>query len=450
MPRTRLAFLALAVVLLAPFGLPSAGAEPAPFHWGVATSGYQAEGSAPDSNWSRYIAANAGTGGIDPYGNGVDFRHRYREDIRLAAGMGVNTFRFSLEWARVQPRPGVWDRRELAYYDDLVRRIRAAGMTPMITLSHFVYPGWVRDNGGFAARRTVTDFLAFTEQIVRRYRGEHVLWVTFNEPTVFLGDELKLGTLDLGRIPAWRANLVAAHRQAYDLIHRIDPGALVTSNQSFTSVFNPATDLLVLDAIKDKLDYLGIDYYYGASLDNLSAINGAFGKLWDIRLEPEGIYDALRYYANRYPGLPLYIVENGMPTDNGLPRADGYTRSAALRDSIFWVQRAKADGMNVIGYNYWSITDNYEWGSYRPRFGLYTVDARTDPRLSRRPTDAVAAYRDVIARGGVPGDYRLVRGPAFCSLDDPPVSCLHPADPNGPRARLGATAGISAARAGVG
>ncbi len=94
-----------------------------------------------------------------------------------------------------------------------------------------------------------------------------------------------------------------------------------------------------------------------------------------------------------------------MPTDNGRPRADGWDRADELRDTIYWLQRAKGDGMNVIGYNYWSLTDNYEWGSYAPRYGLYTVDVTTDPDLIRRPTDAVAAYRDITAHHGVPTGY---------------------------------------------
>jgi beta-glucosidase len=430
----------LVVVLLAAFAVPlswqSAGATSwsRSFYWGVATAGYQSEGSAPDSNWSRYVARTAA---VDPYGNAVDFRHRYPEDIQLAAGMGVNTFRFSVEWARVEPRPGVWDQQELAYYDDVIARIRAAGMTPMITLSHWVYPGWVADQGGFADARTVDDFLTFAATIVGRYRDLGVLWVTFNEPAAFLTEELKIGALNPLQIPAWQANVVQAHRRAYDEIHRIDPTGKVTSNQSFYAGFNAATDLVVMDQIKDKVDFVGLDYYYGVSLTNLTALNAISGDLWKIKLQPEGIYDALRYYATRYPGLPLYIVENGMPTDNGRPRQDGYTREAALQDSIFWVQRAKADGMNVIGYNYWSITDNYEWGSYRPRFGLYTVDAATDPALTRRPTAAVAVYRRIAGTGGVPDGYHLVQGPAPCSLVDPLVSCLRPADPNGPLARLG-------------
>ena len=119
---------------------------PAGFHWGVATAGFQSEGSAPDSNWRRYVAAKTPEA-KQPYGDAVDFRHRYPEDIARARAMGVNTFRFSVEWARVQPQPGVWDERELAYYDDVVRRIEAAGMTPMPTLTHFTHPGWVVDQG---------------------------------------------------------------------------------------------------------------------------------------------------------------------------------------------------------------------------------------------------------------------------------------------------------------
>lgn len=399
-----------------------------PFYWGVATAGFQSEGSAPDSNWSRYAATNG-----DPYGNAVDFRHRYPEDIRLAANMGVNTFRFSVEWARVEPRPGVWDEQELAYYDDVVRQIRAAGMTPMITLEHWVYPGWAEDQGGFANPRTVDDFLTFVRRVVPRYRD--ALWVTFNEPVTFLTKELQIGALNPAQIPVWQNNVVTAHRRAYDLIHELDPGAKVTSNQAFYAGFNAATDLVIMDRIADKLDFVGLDYYYGVSLDNLTAINAGTGEPWKVKMQPEGIYDALRYYAQRY-SLPLYVVENGMPTDNAQPREDGYTREAALRDSIFWVQRAKADGIDVIGYNYWSITDNYEWGSYRPRFGLYTVDALGDPTLTRHETPAVPAYRQVISDGGVPAGYRLVQGPATCSLVDPLVSCLAPPDPAGPLARL--------------
>ena len=104
------------------------------------------------------------------------------------------------------------------------------------------------------------------------------------------------------------------------------------------------------------------------------------------------MYTALRSMHAAFPSLPVLITENGMPTDNGAPRADGVTRQE-LRDTLYWVQRARQDGVPVIGYVYWSLTDNYEWGSYGARFGLYTVDVQSDPTLSRHATAAVRTYR---------------------------------------------------------
>src|SRR3569833_1691323 len=128
-----------------------AGVSPAvaaqPFFWGVATSGYQAEGSAPDSNWRRYEQAK--TSSIkEPYLQSVDFRHHYAEDIDRAKQLGVNVFRFSVEWARIEPRPGQVDQAELAYYDGVVHRVLAAGVRPMITLDHKNNPNRVAGRGG--------------------------------------------------------------------------------------------------------------------------------------------------------------------------------------------------------------------------------------------------------------------------------------------------------------
>jgi len=429
----------LAVVLALLAGMVAAvgpaAAVPADFLWGVATSGYQSEGSAPDSNWRRY--EQAGTSSIkDPYGNAVDFRHRYAEDIANAEALGVNVFRFGVEWARIEPRKGVVDQAELAYYDDVVAHIVAAGMRPMITLDHWVYPGWVADQGGWDADATVGDWLTNARRVVDRYKGKGAIWITINEPTIYVQNEIGNGGLQAWQAPWMLSRLVNVHRRAYDMIHQLDPGAMVSSNAAYLPAgAQLALDATFVDHVSDKLDFLGLDYYYGASLDNLSAVHGAGGEFWKIDPQPDGIYYAMRYYARKFPSLPIYVVENGMPTDNGQPRPDGYTRSDHLRDHVYWIQRAKADGINVIGYNYWSITDNYEWGSYRPRFGLYTVDARTDPALTRHPTDAVAAYRALIAGHGVPAGYTPVKPPAVCSLVSLD-SCVSPAPYPGPLAPL--------------
>jgi len=302
--------------------------------------------------------------------------------------------------------------------------IHAAGMRPMITLDHWVYPGWEAERGGWGNPAMVTDWLANATTVVDRYAGYDPLWVTFNEASFYVAMELKHGGIAIADAGPMFNRLAQAHNAIYDHIHAVQPDAMVTSNVGFAPLFEPLLDGLFLDQVSTKLDYVGVDSYYGLSPANLNL--AALGpEPWLAPQEPESIYYALRFYARKLPGRPLYIVENGMPTDDGT-RPDGYDRATQLEDSIYWVQRAKADGMDVIGYNYWSLTDNYEWGSYAPRFGLYTVDVTSDPTLTRRPTDAVPAYRSITARGGVEPGYLPSRAPVFCSFVDAPTSCTDP------------------------
>ncbi|WP_082876161.1 glycoside hydrolase family 1 protein [Nocardia pseudobrasiliensis] len=423
--RRATAFAFTTAVLLTLVGIAPTAAQAAPplsgdFLWGVSSSGFQSEGSAPDSNWSRYANSDAPP---DRYGNSVDFYHRYREDIGLAAAMGTRVYRIGVEWARVQTRPGEWDPQGLAFYDNVIGAIRAAGMRPMITLDHWGFPGWEIERGGWGNPGMVDDWLAYARTVTDRYAGDDPLWITFNEPNV--GPEIfaAQGNLPVDQIGVAMDRQVAAHRAIYDYIHSRQPNAMVTSNVNYSPGYQSVADIPFLNRIADKLDYIGIDYYYG----NIpSPADLASNTPWANPLQPEGIYYALRHYARLFPDKPLFIIENGMPTKNGEPRADGWTRPDALRDTVYWLQRAKADGIDVIGYNYWALTDNYEWGSYTPRFGLYTVDVKSDPTLTRRPTDGVPAYRDIIAHGGVPADYHPTRPPTRCSIVDPPASCVEP------------------------
>ncbi|MCW2755262.1 MAG: glycoside hydrolase family 1 [Marmoricola sp.] len=438
--------LALAVPLIANGSPAAAATAPAPsttssgnvaplgpdFLWGVATAGFQSEGSSPDSNWTRYVAASSKD---DPIGTSVDFLHRYASDIQLAANLGVKVYRVSVEWARVEPQPGVWDPTAWAFYDHVFAAIKAAGMRPMITLDHWVYPGWEAAQGGWSRAGMLDDWLVNAKKVVDRYASYDPLWITINEPTAYMLMELQNSGLNPLLIPYFMGQLVKAHDAIYDYIHGVQPGAMVSSNVSYIPTAEPLLDTLFLDQVANRLDYVGIDYYYPVAVTDVlspttTALNAFIGTQWNANLAPEGIYYALRHYAEQLPGKPLYVVENGMPTDNGLPRADGYTRAANLRDTVYWLQRAKADGMNVIGYNYWSLTDNYEWGSYEPRFGLYTVDVLHDPTLTRKPTDAVAAYQAITAAQGDPPSYRPTKAPQFCSLVDFLDSCLNPVKVN--------------------
>jgi beta-glucosidase len=403
--------------------------------WGLANSAFQVEGPALPSNWSRYIA----NGDADPMYGAVDFRHRYRQDIALAKSLGINTFRTGIYWGRVQPAPDRWDETELAYYDDLMDAITDAGMRPALTLHHFAVPDWIDINGGWADRRTVDAYVAYAKRMVDRYKGRNVIWITFNEALfdVIVETSKRLGK-DWGPVQLLAAldNFVRAHREIYDYIHTVDPGALVTSNvavltlkpqallpqplndaiSALISTVNGGSDIaigdeLFLDRIKDKIDVVAIDYYYRGDT-GLELLNVIGGQPWKNDFDPAGLYDAIAHYQHRYPDLPLVIAEIGMSTDNAQVRSDGYRRCQHLADTVQQLQRALADGYDVIGYWYWSLTDNYEWGSYRPRFGLYTVDAVNDPALLRHPTDAVETYRHIIRQGGVPEDYQAVKSDA--------------------------------------
>ncbi|MEU2253850.1 family 1 glycosylhydrolase [Nocardia xishanensis] len=430
--RRVLATLAATTAALLVGGNAPAQARPAPptqvqpfgsdFLWGVAASGYQSEGHAPDSNWSRYVAAGKTE---DPYEDAIDFYSRYRSDIELAAQLGVRVYRIGIEWARLQPRPGEWDEAGFRFYDNVIAAIQAAGMRPMLTIDHWVYPGWEVDRGGWHNPAIVEDWLANARRVVDRYAGADPLWVTFNEPMMYMLNEVRHGGIGAVDAPAMHDRIAQAHNAIYDHIHAVQPGAMVTSNVAHIPAAEDAVDKPLIDKIAAKLDYIGIDYYYGLSPDNLTGMTN-FTELWKNPLQSEGIYYALQHYSHAFPGKPLYIVENGMPTENGLPRWDAYSRADNLRDTVYWLQRAKADGINLIGYNYWSLTDNYEWGSYTPRFGLYTVDVLTDPTLARRPTDAVAAYRAITSEGGVPADYLPTRLPKECSFVDALASCADP------------------------
>jgi beta-glucosidase len=395
------------------------------FLWGVASSGFQAEGHSPDSNWRRYAETKA----EDPIGNSVDFLHKYKDDIALAKAMGVEVYRVGIEWARIEPEPGVQDQAALEFYDDLIASIVEAGMRPMITIDHWVYPGWQADQGGWKRAGMVQDWLRNAKLVVDRYAHHNPMWITINEPFAYWLREQKIGALTPADIPTFAKRLGEVHRGIYDYIHAKQPGAMVSSNVAFIPGLEPVIDAIFMAPMKKKFDFIGIDYYYSVSPTQLNTLYSFVDQFWKADSSADGIYYALQYYSERFPKLPLFIVENSLPTENHNPRADGYAREDHLRDIVYYLERAKADGMKVAGYNYWSLTDNYEWGSYTPRFGLYTVDVKTDTSLERKPTAGVAAYREVIAGNGVSDDYTPSRPPTFCSFVNTVKSCVNSLGP---------------------
>lgn len=399
--------------------LPDVAALPDDFRWGVALAGFQSEGHSPDSNWKRYSDRGAWPVS-EPVGDAADWFSHVEEDVARAADLGVKHFRFSVEWARTEPSPGEVSEDGFAFYDNVIRTIETAGMKPMITLDHWVYPGWLLDRGGWLCEDVVALWSAHAERVVRRYAGRGVTWITINEPSIYVDMERANRRLWPKQVGIMRRRLVEAHRAAYGLIHELDPGTWATCNIAYyPAPLHLIDDRWFLDQTLDTMDFLGLDYYYGLSLDNPTVALNFTGRLWSIRTQPDSMLHMLRIYHRKAPHLPIWIIENGMCTDDGKPRRDGLTRTDHLRDHLYYLQRAVDEDIPVIGYNYWSLTDNYEWGSYRPRFGLYTVDVRNDPTKTRVATDGVESYRAAVAQGGVEPSYRPTRRPAWGNLAAP-------------------------------
>ena len=270
------------------------------------------------------------------------------------------------------------------------------------------------EQGGLLEPRTVDDFLRFVRLVVSRFGASNKRWLTFNEASLYTVMEVlrrRLGPLQLVRMSR---QVVRAHRAAYDLIHELDPSAQVSSNLMWfgltgvAGVAQRVSDTMFLESrrrqarLRRRGLLLPLAQPTRLHLRQQTTLEGGAAPAGHLR----GAHAPERH---AFPSSTIVIAENGMPTENGLPRADGHTRERVLEDTMYWVQRAVADGAPVTGYMYWSLTDNYEWGSYAPRFGLYTVDVTTDPTLARRPTAAVAAYRALIRNRGVPVDYRSAK-----------------------------------------
>lgn len=281
--RRRLHALVLAGLAAAATLLPVAGvahstppAPPAPgargglgpdFLWGVAASGFQSEGHAPDSNWMHYIDANSGW---DRYRNSIDFRSRYPNDIALAASLGVKVFRIGIEWARLQPEPGVWDEEGFAFYDRVVDDIVANGMEPMLTLDHWVYPGWEAERGGWRNPEMVADWLSNARKVVDRYTSRNPVWVTVNEPVAYIQHEVRQNGTDAD---AMLDKVAQVHNEIYDYIHQVQPNALVTSNVGYVAGAESQVNGPLVERIGDKLDFIGVDYYFAPESPKSNAVN---------------------------------------------------------------------------------------------------------------------------------------------------------------------------------
>ncbi|MFG2027634.1 glycoside hydrolase family 1 protein [Streptomyces sp. NPDC048825] len=368
------------------------------FLWGASTAGHQIEGNNVNSDW--WQREHSGTAGIkEPSLDACDSYHRWQEDMDLLAELGFTDYRFGIEWARIEPAPGHFSHAELAHYRRMVEGAIERGLRPMVTLHHFTVPRWFMERGGWTADGAVDLFARYVEAIapVIGTGVRHVC--TINEPnmiaitaTVLKGGDIQWGPVGTPTPDEETSRaVIAAHHAAMNAVKNIDPGiqagwtvanlvyqSLPGAEEATAAYQYPREDVFIEAARGD--DFLGVQAYSRNKVGPdgpVLAPDDAERTLTDWEYYPPAIGHALRHAAEIVGDVPLIVTENGVATDDDSRRIDYYT--GAL-DSV---AAALEDGIDVRGYLAWSALDNYEWGSYKPTFGLIAVDPVTFVRTPK-------------------------------------------------------------------
>lgn len=403
------------------------------FLWGTAGAGHQIEGANTASDvW--FLEHTKPTGFREPSGDAADTYHRFEDDIALAASLGFNAHRFSIEWSRVEPEPGQISLAALAYYRRVLEAISKAGMTPHVTLNHFTVPKWFAAGGGFERREGIEPFVAFCRTIAERLGDGFSLASTFNEPNLVallqwgsnaarIRDHFAMARAAaaaannssdwfspvLGDVGLQQPIMVEAHNRAYDAIKvasagRIQVGVTLAMNDE-----RPAHEVgyerklqeLYAPWFEAEGDYVGVQNYtyavVGADLDLPPESDVELTQM-GYPFAPEALAGAVRLTASRC-NKPIYVTENGIATE------DDTRRVAFIDAALAGLGACMKEGIDVRGYFHWSLLDNFEWfHGYAPKFGLVSWDRAT---FARSPK-ASAIHLGAIARQGLePCDMRL-------------------------------------------
>lgn len=400
---------------------------PQDFLWGTATAAHQIEGGNVNSDF--WLAENVPeTIFREPSGDACDSYHRYGEDIALAAELGFNTHRFGIEWARIEPEPGVFSRAALDHYLRVLECCHAHGLAPMVSLNHWTVPRWFAARGGFERKDSPELFGRFAEQ-VGRHLGDGMAYVTtFNEAniqrvigTMFHNPKAAPGLAAMKQACAKacesdrfsmvlfatsdeiEAQLVEAHHCAVEAL-RGGPGnfqlgvtismaeveGVGEGNQAEAfenDLYGPWLD------VAKTADFVGVQTYTRYRIGpegRLRLPPDAVRTDMGYEYRPEALEATVRFAARRI-GRPIIVTEHGIAS------SDDARRVALIDTALEGLERCLADGIDLRGYVHWSLLDNFEWVlGYGMRFGLVEVD-RTSFARTAKPS---ARHLGKIARGG--------------------------------------------------
>ena len=415
---------------------------PKGFLIGASTAAHQVEGNNTNSdNWVQEQMAHSSF--VEPSGDACDHYNRYEEDIQLMAKAGLNAYRFSIEWARIEPEEGVFSEKETQHYRDVIRCCKENGLTPIVTLHHFTSPVWLIRKGGWEADTTPADFARYARYIAEQYGSELQYICTINEANMGIqiaavarqifqqmvaAGKVQVGVnledLMKGNPLLAKENLAAfgtekpatfvsprsahgdeivmqAHAAARKVIREAAPHIKVGWTLSLHDVQSvPGGEEKAQEEWDQEFahylpvmaedDFLGVQNYSRILIGpdgSLPVPEGKEKTQMDYEYYPEGLAHVLRRVAKDFHG-DLIVTENGIAT------ADDSRRVAFIDTATQGVADCMDEGLPVKGYLYWSLLDNFEWQKgYAMTFGRVGDDRATQQRFPKESLYALGKLR---------------------------------------------------------
>ncbi len=398
---------------------------PRGFLWGAASAAHQVEGQNINSDF--WVLENLSPSPFsEPSGDACDSWNRHLGDVALAARLGLNAYRFSVEWARIEPERGAFSLAMLAYYRRLLEACRAHGLTPIVTYHHFTSPRWFAALGGWERADAVDDYVRYADRVTRTLGDLIGYACTFNEPNqpplpfILRGNQRqpgeaaiqamaakrvgsdRFGCYGIGDPLAIRDAMLRAHARARDAIRAHQPSLPVGQTLALQALrAEPGgerlRDRIVAEtrtpfyesAAKD--DFVGVQTY----LSQRVGPGGLLPPRADAPLNADGedaSFDSLEVSIREAAaacGRPILVTEHGINS------RDDTQRVAVINAAVDSLHRLLSEGMQIRGYVHWSFLDNFEWlKGFKPTFGLVAVDRTT---FERRPKPS-ARYLGRLAR----------------------------------------------------
>ena len=415
---------------------------PNSFAWGTATAAHQVEGNNTNNNWYDW-EHQLDENNQPRIHNGdksilaADHWNRYPDDIKLMKDLGVNHYRFSIEWSKIEPQNGDYNVESIQHYRDLCDSLIKNNITPVVTLHHFTHPTWFEKLGAFEKKENIDHFIEYSEYAFNNLKDLVPIWCTINEPSVFVSQGYFNGIFPPGKKdPVLAAtvleNLLFAHTKTYKHLKSLNGGdnaqiGLVKNifqfdplrrwhilDWAFSKVLNNVFTHSTLDYFKKgystfslpgmvkkhmenndavgAMDFIGLNYYSRMHVKGQANLTEPFvfeKRAKDIQtdmdyaLYPEGFYEALHTISTLKK--PIYVTENGV-ADQG-----NNIREIFIKRYLYALHKGLQDGLDIRGYFYWTLMDNFEWAEgYKMKFGLYEVDFETQERTLRESSNLFA------------------------------------------------------------